>query len=121
MSYERVFKTKFSSIYQSLLDKATNKGRTIDEVLEVTSWLTGYSKEEIQEIMHLDTTYQEFFLEAPKMNEHRVLITGRICGMKVEEIEDPLIQNIRYLDKLVDELAKGKTVVTIKRTPKNAT
>lgn len=115
MSYERVYKTKFSSIYQSLLDKAINKGRTIDDVLEVTSWLTGYTKDEIEEIMNKDTTYQEFFLEAPKMNENRSLITGRICGMKVEEIEDPLIQNIRYLDKLVDELAKGKTIDKIKR------
>ena len=107
----------FSKLYPLLVAKAQKKGRTREEVDQVTSWLTGYSPEEIAQMEQSDICYGDFFRRAPAMNPNRFLITGKICGVKVEEIEDPLMREIRYLDKLVDELARGKSLEKILRSP----
>ena len=107
----------FSKLYPLLVSKAQKKGRTREEVDQVTSWLTGYSPEEIAQMEQSDICYGDFFRKAPAMNPNRFLITGKICGVKVEEIEDPLMREIRYLDKLVDELARGKSLEKILRSP----
>ena len=91
------------------------KGRTREEVDQVTTWLTGYSAEDIARLEQSDTSYGDFFRNAPAMNPNRTLITGKVCGIQVEAIEDPLMREIRYLDKLVDELAKGKPMAQILR------
>lgn len=115
MDNEKVFSMSFAKVYPMLIAKAERKGRTREEVLEVTSWLTGYTHDQIEVLLVSDTTYGDFFRNSPALNLNRTLIRGSICGVKVELIEDPLMQNIRYLDKLVDELAKGKTMEKIMR------
>ena len=115
MENEKVFAMAFAKVYPCLIAKAERKGRTRSEVLEVTAWLTGYSAEQIEMLLGTDTTYGDFFRGAPAMNPKRALIKGSICGVKVELIEDPLMQDIRRLDKLVDELAKGKAMAKIFR------
>ena len=115
MDNEKVFSMSFAKVYPMLIAKAERKGRTKDEVLEVTSWLTGYTHDQIESLLASDTTYGDFFRQAPALNPNRLLIKGSICGIKVELIEDPLIQNIRYLDKLVDELAMGRAMEKIMR------
>ena len=115
MDNEKVFAMSFAKVYPMLIAKAERKGRTKEEVLEVTAWLTGYSHGEIEALLETNTTYGDFFRKAPALNPNRALIKGSICGVKVEQIEDPLMQNIRYLDKLVDELAKGKAMEKILR------
>ena len=105
----------FSKLYPLLVNKAVKKGRTREEVDQVTAWLTGYTPEDIARLEQSDTSYGDFFRNAPAMNPSRSLITGRICGIRVEEINDPLMRDIRYLDKLVDELAKGKSMEQILR------
>lgn len=115
MTNEKVYNMSFAKVYPLLINKAVRKSRTPEEVYEVTSWLTGYSGEEIQELLEQEITYGDFFRNAPKMNENRKLITGKICGIRLEDIEEPLMQDIRYLDKLVDELAKGKSMEKILR------
>ena len=100
----------FSKVYPLLIAKAEKKGRTRDEVDQITCWLTGYSKDQIADFLVHDVAYGDFFLNAPELNPNRKIITGKICGVRVEEIEEPLMQEIRYLDKLVDELAKGKSM-----------
>lgn len=115
MDYEKVYKMSFYKVYTALRDKALRKGRTEDELVEIICWLTGYSKEEIVQIVTDDIEYGSFFKEAPCLNPDRKLITGTICGIRVETIEEPLMQEIRYLDKLVDELAKGKSMEKIFR------
>ena len=115
MDYEKVYKMSFYKVYTALRDKALRKGRTEDELVEIICWLTGYSKEEIVQIVTDDMEYGSFFQEAPCLNPDRKLITGTICGIRVETIEEPLMQEIRYLDKLVDELAKGKSMEKICR------
>ena len=105
----------FAKVYPMLIAKAERKGRTRADVLEVTAWLTGYTHEEIGTLLNSDTTYGDFFRKAPALHPNRKLIKGSICGIKVELIEDPLMQNIRYLDKLVDELAKGKAMEKVLR------
>ena len=105
----------FSKLYPLLVSKAQKKGRTREEVDQVTSWLTGYSPEEIAQMEQSDICYGDFFRRALAMNPNRFLITGKICGVLVEEIQDPLMREIRYLDKLVDELAKGKAMEQILR------
>ena len=105
----------FAKLYPLLVNKAEKKGRTREEVDQVTAWLTGYTPEELSRLEQSDISYGDFFRSAPDMNPNRKLITGKICGIQVEEIEDPLIREIRYLDKLVDELAKGKTMEQILR------
>ena len=115
MSNEKVFAMSFAKVYPMLIAKAERKGRTRNEVLEVTAWLTGYTPEEIEGRMESALSYGDFFRNAPALNPGRKLIKGSICGIKVELIEDPLMQEIRYLDKLVDELAKGKPMEKILR------
>jgi hypothetical protein len=115
MNKEKVFAMKVSDVYPLLVAKAERKGRTRDEVDEVTCWLTGYTIEQLRQQMENQVDYQTFFDAAPKMNPNCHLITGIICGVKVQEIEDPLMRKIRYLDKLVDELAKGKALERIER------
>lgn len=105
----------FSKLYPLLVNKAVKKGRTREEVDQVTAWLTGYTPEDIARLEQSDTSYGDFFRNAPAMNPSRSLITGRICGIRVEEINDPLMRNIRYLDKLVDDLAKGRPIDRITR------
>lgn len=102
-------------VYPLLVNKATRKGRTREEVDEIIGWLTGYSPLQIEELLSQPTTYGDFFRNAPAPNPARKLITGSICGIRVEEIQEPLMQEIRYLDKLVDELAKGKPMEKILR------
>ena len=106
-----VFEMKVSKIYPLLVQKAQRKGRTKEEVDQLIKWLTGYNMDEVD----MEMTYGEFFNNAPAMNERAHLIKGSICGIKVEEIEDPLMQKMRWLDKMVDELAKGKPVGKILR------
>ena len=108
MENEKVYRMSFAKIYPMLIAKAEKKGRTREEIDRVTSWLTGYSKEQIADLLLSNIAYGDFFRNAPKLNSNRKLITGKICGVSVEEIDEPLMQEIRYLDKLVDELAKGK-------------
>ena len=115
MTNNKIYKMSFSKVYLLLIAKAEKKGRTRDEIDEITCWLTGYSKEKIADFLVNDVEYGEFFLNAPELNPNRKMITGKICGVRVEEIEDPLMQEIRYLDKLVDELAKGKSMDKILR------
>lgn len=105
----------FAKLYSLLVNKAEKKGRIRQEVDEVTSWLTGYSPSDIVRLEQSDTSYGDFFRNAPTMNPNRALITGKVCGVQVETIEDPLMRDIRYLDKLVDELAKGKAMEKILR------
>ena len=106
----------FSKLYPLLINKAVKKGRTRQEVDAVTSWLTGYTAEDIAKIEKTDMTYGDFFLSSPAFNPNSTLITGKICGIRVEEIEDPLMRRIRYLDKLIDELAKGRPLEKIMRS-----
>ena len=115
MTNEQVFAMSFAKVYPMLIAKAERKGRTRDEVLAVTAWLTGYTNEQVEELLVSDITYGDFFRNAPVLNPARKRITGSVCGVKVETIEDPLMQEIRYLDKLVDELAKGKPMEKILR------
>ena len=115
MDNEKVFAMQFAKVYPMLIAKAERKGRTREEVLDVTSWLTGYTHGQIEALLESNTTYGDFFRKAPALNPNRTLITGSICGIKVELIEDPLMQNIRYLDKLVEELARGKAMEKILR------
>ncbi|MBR6524968.1 MAG: DUF2200 domain-containing protein [Clostridia bacterium] len=113
MENEKVYAMSFAKVYPLLIAKAMRKGRTHDEVLQVTCWLTGYDSEEIEKLLDSDITYGDFFRNAPGMHAGREKIKGRICGVKIEEIQEPLMQDIRRLDKLVDELAKGKIIEKI--------
>ena len=112
---DRVYKIKVSGVYPHYLTKAEKKGRTKEEVDEIMRWLTGYSQAEIEDLLANGKTFREFFEEAPQLNPNANKITGVICGYRVEDIEDPLMQKIRYLDKLIDELAKGKKMEKILR------
>lgn len=115
---EKIFGMSFAKVYPLLVAKAEKKGRTKAELDEVTCRLTGHSIENLDELMKSDITYGDFFLKAPNLNPDRKLITGTICGVRVENIENPLMQEIRYLDKLADELAKGKALEKVIRKPK---
>lgn len=115
MDNEKVYAMKFARIYPLLVAKAEKKGRTKEEVDEIICWLTGYSAEEIEKAASMPVTYGGFFQNAPALNPNRKLITGSICGVRVEMINEPLMQEIRYLDKLIDELAKGKPMDKILR------
>lgn len=116
MTKHRIYTMKFSGVYPHYVTKAEKKNRTKDEVDEIIRWLTGYSQEALE--VHLDkgTDFENFFAEAPEMNPSRHLVKGVICGVRVEDIEEPLMQEIRYLDKMIDELAKGKTMEKILRS-----
>ena len=113
MTNNKIYSMSFSKVYPLLIAKAEKKGRTRDEVDQITCWLTGYSKDQIADFLVHDVAYGDFFLNAPELNPNRKIITGKICGVRVEEIEEPMMQEIRYLDKLVDELAKGKSMEKI--------
>lgn len=116
MTTPRIFSMSFASVYPHYINKAERKGRTKAEVDEVIRWLTGYSQKELDQQIEKENTFETFFAQAPNLNPNRTLITGLICGIRVEDIEDTLMREIRYMDKLVDELAKGKKMEKILRT-----
>lgn len=115
MANEKIYDMLFARVYPLLIAKAERKGRSKEEVYEITEWLTGYDQEQIGQALASAMTYGAFFRNAPAPNPNRKLIKGVICGIRVEDIEEPLMQEIRYLDKLIDELAKGKAMEKIKR------
>ncbi|GGF13616.1 DUF2200 domain-containing protein [Flavobacterium limi] len=115
MEKHRIFTTSFASVYPHYINKAERKGRTKTEVDEIILWLTGYTHQELKKIIENKKDFEAFFAEAPQLNPNVSKITGVICGYRIEEIEDKLMQKIRYLDKLVDELAKGKSMEKILR------
>lgn len=115
MIYEKVYAMSFAKIYPMLIAKAEKKGRTAEEVNQIICWLTGYDTEEIETAVKQSVSYGDFFRNAPKRNPNRKRITGVVCGVRVETIDEPLMQEIRYLDKLIDELAKGKSMDKILR------
>ncbi len=117
MPGHRIFSTSVASVYPHYVAKAERKGRTRAEVDEIFRWLTGHDQASLEAELTNQTTFEDFFANAPKLNPNRTLITGVVCGIRVENIEDPLMQEIRYLDKLVDELAKGKKMEKILREP----
>lgn len=116
MSNEKVYQMRYSKIYPLLVNKAERKGRTRAEVDEIIRWLTGYSQSELDGFQKTDIPYGEFFQNAPRPHPNRSLIKGSVCGVKVETIEEPLMREVRYLDKLIDELSKGKSMDKILRT-----
>jgi hypothetical protein len=111
----RIPKIKFSTVYPLYIDKAERKNRTKDEVDQVICWLTGYNKTGLETQIKKESDFETFFAEAPAIHPNSSLIKGTICGVRVEEIEDPLVQKARYMDKLIDELAKGKAMEKILR------
>ena len=111
----RIYKTSFASVYPHYVAKAEKKGRTKAEVDEIIRWLTGYSLGDIDRALEDKRDFETFFAEAPAMNPAREQITGSVCGVKVQAVEDPLMREIRYLDKLIDELAKGKPMAKVLR------
>lgn len=115
MNNTRVFKMSFAGVYPHYIHKVEKKGRTKEELDTVIFWLTGYNKQSLQQIIDQKTDLETFFAEAPQINPNVSKITGVICGYRVEDIEDKLMQQIRYMDKLVDELAKGKAMEKILR------
>jgi hypothetical protein len=115
MTRHRIYTTSFASVYPHYVAKAEKKGRTKAEVDEIIRWLTGYSPEALAAELDARTDFETFFARAPRMNPARAAITGTICGVRIEAIEDPLMREIRYLDKLVDELARGKKMESILR------
>lgn len=115
MAKHKIYTMSFASVYPHYISKAEKKGRTKSEVDEIIRWLTGYSQEDLEEQLEKQIDFETFFGEAPQLNPSRSLIKGVICGVRVEDIEEPLMQEIRYLDKLIDELAKGKAMEKILR------
>jgi hypothetical protein len=115
MSKHRIYTTSFASVYPFYVAKAERKARTKAEVDEIICWLTGYSQQELESQMEKQVDFETFFLQASKLNPARALIKGVICGVRIEEIEEPIMKEIRYLDKLVDELAKGRIMEKILR------
>lgn len=115
MTHDRVFAIKFAKVYPLYVQKAERKNRTREEVDQVIRWLTGYTQAQLQKQIAGDSDLKTFFAKAPALNPNAALIKGVVCGIRVEEIEDPLMQKIRYMDKLIDELAKGKAMEKILR------
>ncbi len=115
MTKPRIYTTSFASVYPHYLAKAEKKGRTKAEVDEIICWLTGYSQEELAAQLETQTDFETFFAKAPHLNPSRALIKGVVCGVRVEDIEEPTMREIRSLDKLIDELAKGKAMEKILR------
>ena len=111
----RIFGMSFGRVYPLYVQKAMKKGRTKDEVDEIITWLTGYSAKQLRRVIDDAIDFETFFAKAPRMNPNVGLITGLVCGVRVEDVADPLMQKIRYLDKLIDELAKGKKMASILR------
>jgi hypothetical protein len=116
MAPHRIYTTSFASVYPHYVAKAEKKGRTKSEVNEIICWLTGYSQTELERHLENKTDFETFFGSAPELHPARSLIRGVICGIRIEEIEEPLMREIRYLDKLIDELAKGKSMAKILRS-----
>lgn len=116
MEKHRIYTTSFASVYPHYVTKAERKGRTKAEVDEIICWLTGYEQRELEAEIAAKTDFETFFAQAPEMNPLRELITGTVCGVRVENVEHPLMREIRYLDKLIDELAKGRKMEKILRT-----
>lgn len=115
MTKHKIYSMSFAKVYPLYISKVEKKGRTKSEVDEIIRWLTGYSQEELETQLDKQIDFETFFAEAPQLNPLRALIKGVICGVRVEDIEEPLMQEIRYLDKLIDELAKGKAMEKILR------
>jgi len=115
MEKHKIYTMSFASVYPHYVTKAEKKGRTKEEVDEIIRWLTGYSQGELETVLENKTDFETFFAEAPQMNTSRNLIKGVVCGVRVENIEEPTMREIRYLDKLIDELAKGKAMEKILR------
>jgi hypothetical protein len=115
MARQNIYKMSVAKVYPLYVAKVEKKGRTKAEVDEIICWLTGYSQKELEEQLEKQTDFETFFAEAPHMNPSRALIKGVICGVRVEDIQEPLMREIRYLDKLIDELAKGKAMDKILR------
>jgi len=115
MAQHKIYRMKFSSVYPMYVQKVERKHRTREEVDQIIRWLTGYSQVELQEQIELQTDFETFFDNAPLLNPNVSLITGVVCGVRVEDVEDPLMRKVRYLDKLIDELAKGKAMNRILR------
>lgn len=120
MQKHRIYTTSFASVYPLYVAKAEKKGRTRSEVDAVIRWLTGYDQAELDALLEGDTDFETFFARAPHPNPSRSLIKGVVCGIRVEEIKEPTMREIRYLDKLVDELAKGRPMEKVLRTPVEA-
>lgn len=117
MQTHRIYSMSFASVYPLYIAKAEKKGRVKAEVDEIIRWLTGYTQKGLETQVNTQTTFEQFFAKAPKLNPARALITGVVCGVRLEEIEEPLMREIRYLDKLIDELAKGRPMEKILRKP----
>ncbi|MEP9397450.1 DUF2200 domain-containing protein [Mesorhizobium sp. KR2-14] len=115
MAKHRIYSVSVASVYPHYVAKAQKKGRTKAEVDEIIRWLTGYSQETLKDQLAKNTSFEDFFAQAPQLNPSRSLILGVICGVRVEDIQEPLMREIRYLDKLIDELAKGRTMEKILR------
>ena len=115
MAEHKIYKMSFAKVYPMYIAKAEKKGRTKEEVDQIILWLTGYSRDEFEDQLEKEVDFEMFFSEASGLNPSRNLIKGVVCGVRVEDIEDPLMQEIRYLDKLIDELAKGKLMEKILR------
>jgi hypothetical protein len=113
---ERVYKMSFASVYPLYIAKAEKKGRTKEEVDTIILWLTGYSQKQLEEQITKEANFEDFFAAAPHKNPNRTKITGVICGVRIEEIQEPTMREIRYLDKLIDELAKGRVMPKILRS-----
>ena len=114
-NWQRIYAMAFASVYPQYVKKAEAKGRSKAEVDEIIRWLTGYRQAALEAHLKKQTSVEDFFAQAPKPNQRRALITGVVCGVRVEDIEDPLMREIRYLDKLIDELAKGRPMEKILR------
>ena len=115
MTKHRIYSVSVASVYPHYVAKAEKKGRTKAEVDEIIRWLTGHSQESLDDQLAKNTSFEDFFAQAPRMNPARSLISGVVCGVRVEDIEEPIMREIRYLDKLIDELAKGKAIEKILR------
>lgn len=115
MEKHRIYTMSFASVYPHYVAKAEKKGRTKEEVDEIIRWLTGYRQKELEAVIEKKTDFETFFAEAPQINTSRSMIKGVVCGVRVENIEEPTMREIRYLDKLIDELAKGKKMEKILR------
>lgn len=118
MKKHRIYSISFASVYPHYIAKAEKKGRTKAEVDEIVRWLTGYTQAALNAHIKKKTTFEDFFAQAPKLNPSRSLITGVVCGVRVEDIEEPLMRELRYLDKLIDELAKGRPMEKLLRSDK---
>lgn len=115
MTKHRIYTMSFAGVYPHYITKAEKKGRTKEDVDHIIEWLTGYDQKGLQAVLDNKTNFEDFFAQAPKLNPNRKLIKGVVCGIRVEEIEEPLMQEVRYLDKLIDELARGKKMDSILR------